>query len=119
MVAIEVEINGERYCLAGVPAGVTSAFVNHVDIPAEPNGARFPSTTLTVNGFHFHFHGHSHSHTDDTSSEGPGEQTAVHWRDVTRTLRPGDEVRLRIVETDSPDPYTVTPMLPALPEDEG
>ena len=59
---------------------------------------------LSVSGFHFH---------------ASGDQTAVHWRDVTRTLLPGDEVRLRIVETDAVDPYTETPTLPDLPEDEG
>jgi protein involved in polysaccharide export with SLBB domain len=104
VIAIEVEINRERYCVAGVPAGVASAFVNHVDIPAEPGGERHPSTMLTVSGFHFH---------------APGAQTAVHWRDVAHTLRPGDEVRLRIVETEAVDPYTETPMLPDVPEEEG
>jgi hypothetical protein len=105
MLCIEIELNGEHYCRAGVPAGVVSAFVNRIDIPAEPGGASAPSTSLSVSGFHFH-------------GPDPGNQTAVHWRDVVRDLQPGDEVRLRLVETNEPDAYTVTPMLPPLPEDE-
>ena len=56
-----------------------------------------------MSGFHFH---------------GPDDQTAVHWRKVVHALESGDEVRLRVVEAPAADPYTVTPMLPPLPDDE-
>lgn len=49
------------------------------------------------------------------AGEEPPPSTPIHWRDVNRGLRVGDELRIRIVEVDEADDPTATPQLPPLP----
>lgn len=44
-------------------------------------------------------------------SREPDDQTAIQWGDIMYVLGPGDEIRIRVVDADDPDPHEVTPML--------
>ncbi len=100
---IEVTVNGERYCIAGVEAGVVSAFVNLLSIEtADPDETPPRSASLSVTGF-----------TQGPSRE-PEDQTSVHWGDVNTMLSAGDEIVIRVLDDGQPDPANVTQMLPPL-----
>ena len=99
MLCLEIDLNGERYCRAGLgDEGAISAFVSWVKFgPPDPTVANPPgSVLLNVSGF-------------------TAEHTAVHWGDQSRHLATGDSVTIRIVDSDLPDVATITPILPALP----
>lgn len=77
MRAFEVHLNGKKVCTAGLPRDcVLTAIVNHVSNPGEGFG-------LTVGGLNCAIDEH------------------VRWKNAR--LRVGDEVRVKIVETDSVD----------------
>lgn len=103
---LEVSVNGRVECRAGVEAGVASAFVNVLRI-ADPESDLPPAASvhLTVNGF------------VQGASRQPEDQVAVQWGDIARTLAAGDEVIIRVVDADDPDPPQQTPMLAALEEE--
>ena len=98
MLCLEVSLNDRKYCLAGLgEKGAISTFVTCVrfgpdgaepDLPVPPG-----SILLTVSGI-----------TEDLKS--------VHWGDVLCHLKLGDEVGIKVVEAENPDPFTVTPVLP-------
>jgi hypothetical protein len=89
MFCLEVSVNGERWCRAGIGEfGSLDAAVSWVGV----DGASEPPTTLSVTGL-------------------PQDSAPVHWRDITRRLVPGDVVEVRVVEA-IPDPATPTAMLP-------
>ena len=104
MICLEVLVNSERYCLAGVgEKGVLSAFVTWANFgEAEEAGIPNPpgSIMLSVNGI-----------TSDKQS--------VHWGTIGDHLKKGDEVTIRIIDSDSPDTWTLTPLLPEMDEDSG
>ncbi len=103
MLCLDIELNGEPYCRAGLgDEGVISAFVSWVKFGPPDDTVPVPpgSTLLTVSGF-------------------TGDHTGVHWADQLRHLAIGDTVTIRVLESDTPDAYTVTPLLPDLPEDDG
>lgn len=97
-----VEVNGERYCGAGVIEGAVSAFVSHVNIPDEPGGPDVGFTTLSVSGF-----------VRGESGE-PEDQTAVHWGDIGAALEAGDVVTVRVIDGEAPDPSIESEMLPPI-----
>ncbi len=102
MLCLEIALNGDPYARAGLgDEGVISAFVTWVKVGPPDDTVPVPpgSTLLTVSGFTL-------------------DHTAVHWGDQLRHLQVGDEVSIRIVDSSEPDAYTVTPMLPELPEDD-
>ena len=90
MLCLEVAVNGERHCLAGVgEVGALSAFVTWVGTPPwEGAPAVSGPTYLSVTGFS--------GFTDD--------QRHLHWGDVTFPLRVGDVVTVKVVEATEPDP---------------
>jgi hypothetical protein len=91
MLCLEVTVNGGRWCRAGIGEfGSMDAAVTWVGV----EGGSDPPTTLSVTGL-------------------PHGAPALHWRDITRRLVPGDVVEVRLVEGD-PDAATVTPGLPPL-----
>ena len=91
MLCLEVSVNGERWCRAGIGEfGSMDAAVTWVGV----EGGSDPPTTLSVTGL-------------------PHGAPALHWRDTIRRLVPGDVVEVRLVEGD-PDPATVTPVLSPL-----
>ncbi|MEN8145413.1 MAG: hypothetical protein ABFS14_10735 [Gemmatimonadota bacterium] len=104
MRCLEVSVNGKPYCRAGVgETGVVSAFVNWAKfLPIQEGEESLPvppdSTTLSVSGI-----------VDEP-------RAYIHWREVAHCLQPGDTVTIRVVDSDEPDPYVVTPTLPE-PED--
>jgi len=89
MRCFEVEVNGERYCLAGVgDVGALSAFVTCVGVRG-PDGATVAGPTyLSVSGF----------------SGSVEDQRPVHWREGIHPLAPDDVITVRVVEADRPDP---------------
>jgi hypothetical protein len=89
MFCLEVSVNGERWCRAGIGGfGSLDAAVSWVGV----EGASQPPTTLSVIGL-------------------PQDAAPVHWRDVARRLVPGDSVEVRLLEGE-PDPATPTPIRP-------
>ena len=92
MLALDVAINGNRHCLAGVGNhGILSAFVTYYRIRLEEE---LPDLGPKV-----------HLHVSGTGADG----TRVHWppgasQDATVPLRVGDVVTIRVVETDVADP---------------
>ena len=92
MLALDVAINGNRHCLAGVGNhGILSAFVTYYRIRLEE---AFPDLGPKV-----------HLHVSGTRADG----TRVHWpsgtgQDATVPLQMGDVVTIRVVETDIADP---------------
>ena len=98
MRCLEIDINGQRTCVAGAGAlGAISAMVTWVRF--EPEGMEEPapvpsgSNLLSVTGI-----------TEALES--------VHWLEMPTHLSVGDAVTIRIVDTDEPDTWTVTPKLP-------
>jgi hypothetical protein len=98
MRCLEIEINGQRACVAGVGAlGAVSAMVTWVRF--EPEGMEEPapvpsgSNLLSITGI-----------TEGLDS--------VHWLEVPTRLSVGDEVTIRVVDAEDADPWTVTPQLP-------
>jgi hypothetical protein len=89
MRCFEVEVNGERYCLAGVgDVGALSAFVTYVGVRG-PDGATVAGPTyLSVSGF----------------SGSVEDQRPVHWREAIHPLGPGDVITVRVVDAERPDP---------------
>lgn len=121
MICFDIELNAERYCRAGLDGfGVISVMLHWMDFdgsavtddPEHP----FAALSLSVMG-----HQAERAFTNEDARDGvdPPGMTAVHWRDVKRGLRVGDEIRIRIVEADpaDADPPTETPALPGLPEE--
>ena len=104
MVAFEVDINGQRHCVAGLQNGVISAFVVHANLPPEPPetapSEMTPPTSLSVTGI--------------TSAH-----QSVHWKGIADTISVGDVITIRVIDTDSPDPPTARPTLPDLPGEQG
>ena len=101
MLCLEIEVNGEPYCRAGLgDEGAISAFVSWVKLGPPDDSVPVPpgATLLAVSGF-------------------TSEHTAVHWADQLRHLSVGDEVTIRVVDSDQPDPYAITPTLPDVPEE--
>lgn len=101
MLCLEIAVNGAPYARAGLgDEGVISAFVSWVKVGPPDDSVPVPpgSTLLTVSGF-------------------TADQTAVHWGDQLRHLAVGDEVTIRVIDSDEPDAPRVTPLLPDLPED--
>jgi hypothetical protein len=89
MRGFEVEVNGERYCLAGVgDVGALSAFVTYVGVRGSEGEAMVGPTYLSVSGF----------------SGSVDDQRHVHWREGIRPLGPGDVITVRVVDVESPDP---------------
>jgi hypothetical protein len=79
MRAFKVEVNGKRICVAGMDAnGVLSAITNFVG-----NRARGSSLDLSVGGLF--------------------TETGEHATWARRTLKVGDKVVLKVIETDSVD----------------
>lgn len=88
MLGFEVEINGERSCLAGVAEfGVLTAILSWVRTPEmiAKEGAEAKKLELHVGGL----------------TESNGGQAHVTW--LNKDLLVGDEVRIRIVDTDHCD----------------
>jgi hypothetical protein len=98
MRCFEVEVNGERYCLAGVgDVGALSAFVTYVGVRGSEGEAVIGPTYLSVSGF----------------SGSVEDQHHFHWREGIRPLGPGDVITVRVVDAESPDPGV--PSVSALP----
>jgi hypothetical protein len=95
MIAFDVSIDGRKACTAGVgPLGVTSLSVSWVRRPSrnpetgEPIRDSFEEElTLDVGGL---------THDPDGA--------AVHLRWLREALRPGQQITLTVVETESADP---------------
>jgi hypothetical protein len=91
VLALEVGVNGNRHCLAGVGhRGILSAFVTyyHIRLPELPD----PGPRV-------------HLHVSGTRADG----TRAHWpsgtrEDATVPLQVGDVVTIRVVETETADP---------------
>lgn len=97
MLCLEIGINGQRYCLAGVgQAGILSAFVTYYRLPADqtlPDLGR--KVHLNVSG----------SRPDGSSVQwAPGSSP-----DATVPLRVGDVVTIRVVEAATADPGRAPP----------
>jgi hypothetical protein len=89
MRCFEVELNGERYCLAGVgDVGALSAFVTYVGVRGSEGEPVIGPTYLSVSGF----------------SGSVEDQQHVHWREGIRPLGPGDVITVRVVDAERPDP---------------
>lgn len=111
MLCLEVRVNGELRHRAGLERGiVVSAFVNALvgEHPGFRPDLGLSPVTLTVNGIEGEIEG-----------DRPKESRSVQWGVVGAPLALGDEVSIRIVESDTADAPAVTAMLPDLPEDEG
>lgn len=97
MICLEIELNGESFCVAGIDEGAVSAFVTHAFFPSDAVEENLPvppgATLLSVSGF-----------TTD--------HRAVHWGENIRMLAAGDAVTIRLVERSDPDPFKETPTLP-------
>jgi hypothetical protein len=88
MRCFEVEVNGERYCLAGVgDVGALSAFVTYVGVRGSEGAAVIGPTYLSVSGF----------------SGSVEDQRHVHWREGIHPLSPGDVITVRVLDAESPD----------------
>lgn len=90
MICFEVRLNGKKVCLAGVgDSGVLSAIVSWAGPPTlTPKGQkkwRDPAR-LHVGGLYE-----------------PSGNVHIHPRWAQRKLRPGDEVQVRLIESDKPD----------------
>ena len=89
MRCFDVEVNGERYCLAGVgDVGALSAFVTYVGVRGSGDAAVVGPTYLSVSGF----------------SGSVEDQRHVHWREGIHPLSPGDVIAVRVLDAESPDP---------------
>lgn len=98
MLCLEVTVNNQRYCLAGVgEEGAISAFVTWARFRPDDARQELPvppgSTTLTVSGI-------------------MKDLTAVHWGQIADRLSVGDTVTIRVVDASEPESYTPTQMLP-------
>ena len=82
MRALEVSLNGKRICVAGVNNGVVTTYVNLVD----------------------HVSGEKNDFCAIDGTEGPAPGTFYHWGH--RSITVGDELTIRVVETDSVDAPT-------------
>lgn len=97
MIAFAVDINGERVCTAGVEglAGVLSATLNWVRRESGPEGSAgggdAPESSLT-----FSVAGHARRDRFDFEH--------LEW--IQKALSAGDEIAIRIVETERVDPPT-------------
>lgn len=104
MVAFEIQINGRRHCVAGLENGVVSAFVIHANLPPDPPEKRppkmTPPTSLSVTGI-------------------TAEHQSVHWQEIADGVHVGDVITIRVIDTDSPDRPTATPILPDVSADAG
>jgi hypothetical protein len=85
MIAYEVTVNGKRVATAGISQGVVSAIANWVFIPSDAAGDAKAD-------WHAHF---SVGALDDV--------TADHLNWFGRDLQVGDEIRLRLIETEQVD----------------
>ena len=121
MIRIDVELNGESYCRAGLDgSGVISVMLHWMDFDgsAVTDDADHPWSALSFNVIG---HRAERAFTSDDAREGaePPGLTPIHWGDVKHGLRVGDELRIRIVEAASgeADPSIDTPPLPPLHEE--
>jgi len=116
MIRFDIELNGEPYCRAGIDGfGVISVMLHWIDFdgravtddPEHPRSA----LSLAVSG-----HRAARAFTDAEAKAGrePPQLVPIHWREVSRGLRAGDELRIRIVEAQLADPPTATPRLPPI-----
>jgi hypothetical protein len=92
---LQLTLNGETYCRAGVEQGVASAFVTLMNLV----GLDGPSASLTVSGF-----------LQEATGE-PEDQTAVHWGEIGRPVQAGDVLTIQVLESGDYDEPTITAML--------
>lgn len=115
MIVFDVELNGEPYCRAGIDGhGVISLMLHWMDfdgrtVTDERDHLR-SALSLNVSG-----HRAARAFTDADVAEGrePPPMTPIHWREVKQGLVVGDELRIRVVESEEADEPTETPMFPA------
>jgi len=88
MIAYEISVNGRRVATAGLRQGVISAIANWVFIPSDL--AKDPGQDWQA-GF---------------SLAGLDDVTAEHLKWFRRDLQLGDEIRIKLVETDQIDEPT-------------
>lgn len=93
---LDIELNGEPYCRAGVPEGAVSGFVSYVNVPDEAGIKRQGSAMLSVTGF-----------IRERTSAGVAP-TAVHWGDIGQHLVAGDVVTILVDGGGKADPPLVT-----------
>lgn len=114
VIRFDVEVNGELYCRAGLEGhGVVSVGLDWIDFDGEgvtddPEHVR-SALGLRVSG---HRAERPHTAADVEAEREPPDTTPVHWGEVTRGLKVGDEVRIRIVEAEDADPPVETPRSP-------
>lgn len=114
MIRLDVELNGETYCRAGIDAcGIISFMLHWMDFDGEavtddPTSLR-KALSMSVSG---HRADRPFTDAEALSGEAPPPMTAIHWGEINRGLAVGDEIRIRIVEGDEADPFTETPLLP-------
>lgn len=118
MICFDIELNGQRYCRAGIDGyGVVSVMLHWMDFDGSAV-ADEPDHPLSALSLNVMGHVAERAFTNEEAVEGgePPPLRAVHWRDVKRGLKLGDELRIRIVERDpaDADPPIDTPALPPL-----
>lgn len=121
MIVFDVELNGERYCRAGIDGhGVVSLMLHWMDFDGravtDQRDHLLSALSLNVTG---HRAARAFTAADVAEGRDPPPMTAIHWRDVKQGLRVGDELRIRIVESSEADEPTETPILPPRDEDTG
>jgi hypothetical protein len=86
MIAIELYVNDKKVATAGVAGGVMSAIVNLVGVLKDPHESDEWHSSISLAGLN--------------------SQTSEHLRWFSRDLSIGDEVRIRIIESDVVDTPT-------------
>ena len=119
MIRLDIELNGESYCRAGLDGcGIISFMLHWMDFDGQAvtddREAFRKALSMSVSG-----HRAERPFTDEEAMSGaaPPPMTAIHWREINQGLVVGDEIRIRIVEAEDADPYTETPLLPSEDED--
>lgn len=119
MIRFDIELNGEPYCRAGIDGyGMISVMLHWMDFTggAVVDDPEHPESALSLN-VSGHRAARAFTAADTREGTEPPPMTPIHWRDVKRGLRVGDELRIRIVEADEADEATETPPLPPLPDE--
>src|SRR6185369_12739065 len=94
MICLEISINGEKVCLAGVGAtGVVSAHVTWTKRRTEHNSSEESQDKTTGENLFCMVGGLAHK-DDDHSSH-------LHW--LYQKIRVGDEVTIRVINAETPD----------------
>ncbi len=120
MIVFEVELNEEPYCRAGIDGyGVISLMVHWMDFDGRAVTERrdhlLSALSLNVGG---HRAARAFTASDVAEGRDPPPMTSIHWRDVKQGLQVGDELRIRIVESEEVDEPTETQILPPREGDE-